>query len=40
MRDLKFAVRQLLKTPALSAVVVSTLALGIGTNTAVFSLEA
>src|ERR1700687_3154288 len=38
MRDLKFAVRQLLKTPALSAVVVSTLALGIGANTAVFSL--
>jgi predicted permease len=38
MRDLKFAVRQLLKSPGLSAVVVSTLALGIGANTAVFSL--
>jgi predicted permease len=37
-RDLTFAVRQLLKTPAWSAVVVSTLALGIGANTAVFSL--
>jgi predicted permease len=38
MRDLKFAVRQVVKTPALSAVVVSSLALGIGANTAVFSL--
>src|SRR6266851_9392267 len=38
MRDLRFAVRQILKAPALSAVVVSTLALGIGANTAVFSL--
>jgi hypothetical protein len=38
MRDLKFAIRRLLKTPALSAVVVCTLGLGIGANTAVFSL--
>jgi predicted permease len=38
MRDLTFAVRQLLKNPGLSAVVVSILALGIGANTAVFSL--
>src|SRR3984893_8549934 len=37
-RALTSAVRQLLKTPAWSAVVVSTLALGIGANTAVFSL--
>jgi hypothetical protein len=38
VRDFGFAVRQLLKTPAWAAVVVSTLALGIGANTAVFSL--
>jgi hypothetical protein len=38
MRDFTFAVRQLLKTPAWSAVVVCTLGLGIGANTAVFSL--
>jgi len=38
MRDLKFALRQLLKNRGFTAVVVSTLALGIGANTAVFSL--
>jgi predicted permease len=38
VRDFGFVVRQLLKTPAWAAVVVSTLALGIGANTAVFSL--
>ena len=37
MSNLKYAVRSLLKTPWLTAVVVITLALGIAANTAVFS---
>jgi putative ABC transport system permease protein len=38
MTDLKFAFRQLLKNPGFAAVAVLTLALGIGTCTAMFSL--
>ena len=38
MNDLTFALRQLLKNPTFSAVAILTLALGIGANTAIFSI--
>jgi len=38
LRDLKFSVRSLLKRPALTIIAIVTLAIGIGANSAVFSV--
>src|SRR5689334_1803358 len=38
MNDIRFAFRQLLKSPAFTLLAILTLAIGIGMNTAIFSL--